>query len=72
MNLRFKLHEWAADRFSFVQYPQARQVHHTRLNSKISLLDRGLLAVIGIALGAAGIASVCVGLFVLYAIVSAF
>jgi hypothetical protein len=72
MNLRFKLHEWAADRFSFVQYPHTRQIHHAKTQSKLSRVDRGLMILIGLGLGLAGFAAVCVGTFVLYVVVSAF
>lgn len=69
MRLLDRAHEWAADRFSFVQYPHVRQVGARA--ARLPLPQRVLLGVIGTFATGIGAFAVAAGAFVLWALIGA-
>ncbi|PLT18743.1 hypothetical protein [Ralstonia mannitolilytica] len=68
MDVFFRVHEWLADRVSFVQYPNIRAVR--RKPAKRPIEDRVLIGALSIGALAVGAGLIVAGLFVLYVVIS--
>lgn len=72
MKIKHRIHEWAANKFTFVQYPNIRPaLHRIDEKSNLTFTERGLLLIFGLAMGAIGLIAFVVGLFILYVLLSA-
>ena len=63
ISLRYRVHEWLADRITWVQYPRIRP-NSAAFKFKMPLLHRVALVLWGIALSGVGLALLGFGLFV--------
>lgn len=69
---RIRVHEWLADHFRFIQYPDVRAIHRARVASmagpKMPFATRVIVAVLSLAVGLVGIGCVAIGAFILYSL----
>ncbi|MFX3547709.1 hypothetical protein V8918_02970 [Ralstonia mannitolilytica] len=71
MNILYRAQEWLADRVSFIQYPNIRQIpsRHKR-SALLSFPERIIVGMAGLFLLGAGSILIAAGAFVLYLVIS--
>jgi hypothetical protein len=76
--LRTRVHEWLADRLTFVQYPNVRhnvlagRAAPRRVKPKMDLTDKVIVGVFSMVIGLVGLTLAAFGAFVIYVAIASY